>query len=60
MTTLSTANVTGSPVSTILGISALTNGLMHSLPGGSFPTTVAGWVGFGASALMGLLGIFGA
>lgn len=56
--TVSVSNITASPVTTILGVTSLINGLVASLPGGNLPTTTAGWVGAGTSLLLGLLGLF--
>ena len=49
-------NIAGAPNSTILGILAAITGALHSMPGGAFPTNPVGWIGLGASLLMGLMG----
>lgn len=55
---LHVANVTASPVSTIVGVLAMVQGMFASIPGGQLPTSPVGWVGLGLSLATGLFGAF--
>ena len=51
----SVANVTGSPLTTVIGGLYVVQGVIAQLPGGNFPTTAAGWLNLVNVAIIGFL-----
>jgi hypothetical protein len=54
---LSAKNILANPVSTILGITAAVQGVVGSLPGGTFPTSAVGWLQLVFSLGLGVFGM---